>query len=201
MPINPYLDLMDLLAHVIRSVVPDGGEEVEDFTRHFSRLQLKTNDYFLQEGAVCNRIGFILSGMIRHYYISEEVETTRWVSTEGEFITAIGSFIPQKPSNHYLQAIVPCDLLVISKRDFEGVYHVNRTVQQLWLRMIEMTCMGFEDRIYMQLSADAEQRYLYMMEKWPQIIEKVPQKYVASMMGVQPESLSRIRAKLQKRIS
>lgn len=82
--------------------------------------------------------------MIRHYYINDSIETTRWVSTEGEFVTALGSFIQQKPSSHYLQAIVPCDLLVISKSNFENVYKTNPAVQQLWLRMIELTCLGLK---------------------------------------------------------
>lgn len=190
-----------ILSQTISAVVPDAGDEVAEFVKQFELVQLKTDEFFVKEGAVCSRIGFILKGMIRHYYMSESVETTRWVSVDGEFVTALGSYLKQQPCNHYLQAITTCEVLIISKSNFDKIYTSSVTVQKLWLRMIEYTCLGFEDRIYMQLSSDAEQRYLYMMEKWPQIIEKVPQKYIASMMGVQPESLSRIRAKLQKRIS
>ncbi len=191
----------DLFFQTIQAVVPGQSEDVAAFAKHFEPMQLKTDDFFVKEGGVCSRIGFIRKGMIRHYYVNDNVETTRWVSVEGEFITALGSFIQQKPCNHYLQAISPCDLWVISKSNFDKVYNDSSFVQKLWLRIIEATCLGFEDRIYIQLSSDAEKRYLYMMEKWPAIIEKVPQKYIASMMGIQPESLSRIRAKLQKRIS
>jgi len=186
----------DLLFKVIQSVVPVSEEELEEFAAPFQLQTLKTDDYFAKEGEPCHRIGFILKGMIRHFYINDETETTRWVSLEGEFIAALGSFILQKPSNHYLQAIAPTEILVISKSDFDRIYQTNKMVQQLWLRMIEMTCLGFEDRVYQQLSADAEKRYLYMMKVWPQIIKNVPQKYIASMMGIKPESLSRLRAKL-----
>jgi CRP-like cAMP-binding protein len=186
----------DLLLKTIQSVVPVSEKELEEFAAPFQLIHLKTDDYFAKEGEPCLRIGFIQKGMIRHFYSNEETETTRWVSLEGEFTAVLSSFILQKPSNHYLQAIAPTELLVISKADFDQVYRNNTMVQQLWLRMIEMTCLGFEDRIYQQLSADAEKRYLYMMKVWPQIIKNVPQKYIASMMGIKPESLSRLRAKL-----
>jgi len=186
----------DLLFKTIQSVVPVSENELDEFTDRFQVISLKTDDYFAKEGEPCLRIGFILKGMIRHFYLNEDTETTRWVSLEGEFIAVLSSFILQKPSNHYLQAIAPTELLVISKSDFDQMYRTSNMVQQLWLRMIEMTCLGFEDRIYQQLSADAEKRYLYMMKMWPQIIKNVPQKYIASMMGIKPESLSRLRAKL-----
>lgn len=169
---------------------------MEEFADRFQVVTLKTDDYFAKDGEPCNRIGFIQKGMIRHFYVNDEEETTRWVSLEGEFIAVLSSFILQKPSNHYLQAIAPTELLVISKHDFDQIYRTSNMVQQLWLRVIEMTCLGFEDRIYQQLSADAKKRYLYMMKVWPQIIKNVPQKYIASMMGIKPESLSRLRAKL-----
>jgi len=186
----------DLLFKTIQAVVQVSEKELEEFASPFQLINLKTDDYFAKEGEPCLRIGFILKGMMRHFYLNEDTETTRWVSLEGEFIAVLGSFIMQKPSNHYLQAIAPTELLVISKQDFDRIYYTNNMVQQLWLRMIEMTCLGFEDRIYQQLSADAEKRYLYMMKVWPQIIKNVPQKYIASMMGIKPESLSRLRAKL-----
>jgi CRP-like cAMP-binding protein len=188
-----------LLLTTIEAVLPKGVHDIQEFATLFESVHLDANEFFLKEGSVCSSIGFILNGMIRHYYINDSIETTRWVSKEGEFVTALGSFLQQKPSSHYLQAIVSCDLLVISKSDFEKVYKTNPSVQQLWLRMMEHTCLGFEDRIYIQLSSDAEKRYLYMIEKWPQLIEKVPQKYIASMMGIKPESLSRLRSKLAKK--
>ncbi|GHN00779.1 cyclic nucleotide-binding protein [Cytophagales bacterium WSM2-2] len=193
----------DLFFQVISSVVPGGVDEgIAEFASYFEAIQLKTDDFFVREGTVCSRIGFIQKGMIRHYYIDDDVETTRWVSVEGEFITGLGSYIRQKPCNHNLQAIAPTELWVISKSNFDKAYQNSPAVRQLWLHTIEELCLGFEDRIYTQLSSDAEKRYLYMMEKWPQIIEKVPQKYIASMMGIKPESLSRLRAKLtQQRIS
>jgi CRP-like cAMP-binding protein len=186
----------DLLFKTIQSVVPASEIEMDLFFSRFKMIKLETDDYFAKDGEPCLNIGFIQKGMIRYFYSNDGDETTRWVSLEGEFIAVLSSFILQKPSNYYLQAITPTELLVISKTDFDQIYRASTMVQQLWLRMIEMTCLGFEDRIYQQLSADAEKRYLYMMKVCPQIIKNVPQKYIASMMGIKPESLSRLRAKL-----
>jgi hypothetical protein len=67
--------------------------------------------------------------------------------------------------------------------------------------MIELNVIGFEDRVYQQLASDAEERYLYFMKHFPRFLEKVPQKYIASMIGIKPESLSRLRSILSKGIS
>jgi len=161
----------DLLFKVIQSVVPVSEKELEEFAAPFQLINLKTDDYFAREGESCLRIGFILKGMIRHFYINDETETTRWVSLEGEFHCGIEIVLFwQKPSNHYLQAIAPTALLVISKSDFDQIYSTNKMVQQALASYDGNASLGFEDRIYQQLSADAEKRYLYMMKVWPQII-------------------------------
>ncbi|MEY3321048.1 MAG: hypothetical protein RLZZ417_631 [Bacteroidota bacterium] len=185
----------------MQQVVPITEAQATEFFQSFRRFDLEKDDFFVREGQLCNRIGFLETGMIRHYYINEKEEITRWMSLEGEFITQLGSFIRSTPSNQYLQAITPCKLWVIDRETWWKLYQKQEILRTFWVRMIELNVIGFEDRVYHQLASDAEERYLYFVKHFPRFLEKVPQKYIASMIGIKPESLSRLRSILSKGIS
>lgn len=185
----------------LQKVVPIADAQAIEFFQSFNPIDIKKDDFFVREGQQCNRIGFLETGMIRHYYINKKEEITRWMSLEGEFITALGSFIRSTPCNQNLQAITPCKLWVIDRESWWELYHKHEILRNFWVRMIEFNVIGFEDRVYQQLASDAEERYLYFMKHFPRFLEKVPQKYIASMIGIKPESLSRLRSMLSKGIS
>lgn len=187
----------------MQQVVPITEVQANEFFQFFNLLDVEKDAFFVRKGQLCNRIGFLETGMIRHFYINKKEEITRWMSLEGEFITQLGSFIRSTPSNQYLQAITPCKLWVIDRETWWKLYQKQEILRTFWVRMIELNVIGFEDRVYQQLASDAEERYLYLyfMKHFPRFLEKVPQKYIASMIGIKPESLSRLRSILSKGIS
>ncbi|MFN5169364.1 MAG: Crp/Fnr family transcriptional regulator [Cyclobacteriaceae bacterium] len=193
------MDVKLTFADLIQSIVKISSAQVEDFFHKFKLVQLPSNEMWVREGEICNVIGFLESGMIRHFYATEKDEVTRWVSLPGEFVTSLGSFISERPCSHFLQAISPCRIWILSKKDWLILYEQHSVLRDLWVRMIERNVVGFEDRVFQQLASDAEQRYFYFVKHFPGFIEKVPQKYIASMIGVKPESLSRLRAKLGRK--
>lgn len=188
-----------MFTKVLQAVVPISDEQAGNFFAHFEPQQLAAEEYFVREGQVCGRIAFLETGMVRHFYLNEGEEVTRWMSLEGDFLTSLGSFILQKPSSHYLQAVNPCKMWVINAPLWWKLYGEHEILRSLWTRMMEINVIGFEDRVYQQLASDAEQRYLYFMRHYPAFIERVPQKYIASMIGIKPESLSRLRASISKK--
>lgn len=191
-PIIPFKE-------AIRRVADISDAEAQVIFRHFKCEQLSVGDNYVKKNQICDYIGFIESGMLRHFYLQDGEEVTRWVSLENEFITALGSLISGEPCSHYLQAITNCRIWTLKKVDWAVLYQTHAAIRAFWLRGLEVNIMGFEDRIYQQLAGDAEQRYLFFINKYPAFLEKVPQKYIASMIGIKPESLSRLRKKLSKK--
>lgn len=191
-PIIPFKE-------AIRRVADISDAEAQVIFRHFKCEQLSVGDNYVKKNQICDYIGFIESGMLRHFYLQDGEEVTRWVSLENEFITALGSLISGEPCSHYLQAITNCRIWTLKKVDWAVLYQTHVAIRAFWLRGLEVNIMGFEDRIYQQLAGDAEQRYLFFINKYPAFLEKVPQKYIASMIGIKPESLSRLRKKLSKK--
>ena len=192
-------DIQSLFTRSLRQAVDISDAEAAFFFSHFEPLHIDAGSFFVKHGQTCRRIGFIESGMVRHYHMHGDEEVTRWMSMENEFVTALGSFILQQPCSHWLQAVTDCRLWTIGKSEWESFYERDRVYRDLWTRMLEVNVIGFEERVYQQLAGDAEQRYSYFAERFPGFLERVPQKYIASMIGIKPESLSRLRARLSKR--
>lgn len=190
---------LDLMSKTIQSVLTISAAEIKLFFEEFEVRSLETDDYFLKEGQVCNKIGFLTKGMVRHFYVDAKEETTRWVSLEGDFFISLASFITNQPSSHHLQAIAPSEVWELPKERWLKLYQDHAWVKELWARILEINCVGFENRVYQQLARSAEQRYEYIISRFPNFIQKVPQKYIASMMGVKPESLSRLRAQMARK--
>lgn len=164
----------------------------ENFTLH---KQLDEGDFFLQEGQVCRHLTLITAGLFRYFYHTEQGEVTRWISFEGDFMTSLASFIKEKPAVENIQAIKPAELWMMPKTVWVNLYEKHPFLQRFWLKTIEYNYIGMEERVFHQIALSAEQRYQWMLENYPRFNKEVPAKYIASMLGITPRHLSRIRAK------
>lgn len=163
------------------------------------RLQsLKKGSHFHSFGLPCTKIAFISEGKAHHYYPIDGKEITRWVSLEHTFLTSFESFVQQIPSLDAIQCIEDCTLYTASREAFMAIRDKHREMELLWSRMLERELSKYHYRIYQHLTTDAEKRYLDFLQKYPRIAREVPQKFLASMMGIEPRHLSRIRKKLSQ---
>ena len=158
-------------------------------------ILLEKGGFFHKKNKVCRKLGFIVKGMCRYYYDTEKEEVTRWVSLKNEFVTSLHSFISQDKSQEYIQAIQPTEILIATRQDWEDLYKEEEFVRQIWVRNIEDNYIGMENRVRNLIAMTAEERYQWMLKNQPKFNQFVPDKYVASMLGIEPRHLSRIRAK------
>jgi CRP-like cAMP-binding protein len=157
-------------------------------------LILEEGDYFLKENQICDKIGFIKQGMCRHFYLTEKNEFTRWVALPNNFLISISSFLTQRPSVEYIQALKKTEIIYITQKRWLEIQEEHEFIRQLWTKSIEDNYIGMEDRVFNLIAKTAEERYQWMLEKHPLFNQFVPDKYLASMLGVTPRHLSRIRA-------
>lgn len=159
-------------------------------------LNLNRNEYFHKEGQTCNLIGFVVSGTLRHFYNSENgEEITRWMGLSGEFITSLSSFISRSPATENIKAITPCKILILTRDYWAVLMKTESSLNQLWQHTIEQHYIGLETRVYNLIALDANQRYQWVVKYQPRFIKEVPDKYLASMIGIEPRHLSRLRRK------
>lgn len=188
------------MKHVLDIFLSKGFTETqaEMLTQSFSLFKgISEGEYFLQEGQTCQHIALIVKGQFRYYYNTEAGDVTRWISLQGDFMTSLSSFIQNNPAVETIQAVKESEVLMISRSAWMKLYDSQDFIRQFWLKSIEMNYIGMEERVFNQIALSAEERYQWMLNHYPRFNQEVPDKYIASMLGITPRHLSRIRG--QKR--
>lgn len=170
--------------------------EMAEITMFLTVTHLKKGEYFLKEGQVCKKIGFLNAGLIRHYYTTGDNEVTRWMSLPNDFTTSLRSFILQKPSIENLQAVADCELITFDRKAFDHLIEKNESFKTFYIKTLEYNYITIEDRVFSLIEKSAEERFQWMAKTQIRFIQQVPVMYTASMLGITPRHLSRLRKKL-----
>lgn len=178
--------------------VPDEHPILEEMTPYFEPLELARGEHWQEEGRRCQHMAFLYDGMISHCHYVDGKEHTRWVSLDPCFTTSLSSFINQTPCLETMKALVPCRMYVCKRQDFYTLKERYPILQHLWTIQMEQEVSGYEYRVTQLITTQAEQRYLNFIERYPAYLERLPQKHLAAMVGIEPRHLSRIRKKLAK---
>lgn len=175
-------------------------DELADILSHFHVRHLAKGELWLRTGEVCEYLAFINQGVMRMYHDIDGSEVTQWLTAENTFITAVSSFVFRTPSRWYINAVTDCSVLVISHAHFELLKKYSK-----WLEFDSMALANafalLEERMFFQLSMSADERYMQLMQNTPSLLNRVPLQYIASMLGITPETLSRLRKKHTRSIS
>lgn len=177
---------------------PISNELETELSVCFQPQSLEKGEYFHEVGKVCEKIAFVSSGMVRHFYEIDGEEYTRWVSLSNTFATSLHSFIHQTPSIDSLQCIAECSLYTSDHTDFDRIKNKFPVMQSIWSSALEQEISKYHNRVLLFISNNAEQRYLNFMNSHPRVVLEVPQKYLSSMLGIDPRHLSRVRKSISK---
>jgi CRP-like cAMP-binding protein len=140
-------------------------------------------------------LSFIESGLLRIYSISDGKEVTQWISTKGYFVTDLSSLLFESPARWTIQALTDVDLFTIQREDYRRIGTLVPKWHELEKLFIAKCFTFLEDRIFSHLSMTAEERYQLFFENNKDLFNQVPLQYIASMLGMTPETFSRIRKK------
>lgn len=146
----------------------------------------------MKNGEVCNFIGFLKQGCIRHFHIKDGDEITCDISFEDSFVTEFTSFNTGSKGQIAFQALEDSKLFLISKKQLAQLYQVNPKFEQLGRKIAENVAMRNSDIAMSLASEKPEKRYANLLKEKPEIFQRVQQKYIANILGIKPESLSRI---------
>jgi CRP/FNR family transcriptional regulator, anaerobic regulatory protein len=161
----------------------------------FQLTQIKKNEFFLKSGKSCDKLGFIQSGLLRIFVSTEDKEVTQWISTKGYFAVDLSSFVFETPARWTIQALVDTELYTIRRNDYRKICELVPQWHELEKLFLVRCFTILEDRIFSHLSMTAEERYNFFFENNKELFNQVPLQYIASMLGMTPETFSRIRRK------
>ncbi len=188
-------NIYENITATIKSFCTVSEQEMAEIAKFFSVVHLRKNEYFLKEEQVCKKIGFLNKGLIRHYYATNRNEVTRWMSLQNDFTTSLRSFILQIPSIENLQAVTDCELIVLDRKAFDYLLEKNEAFKTFYLKALEYNYITIEDRVFSLIEKSAEERFEWMAKTQIRFIQQVPVMYTASMLGITPRHLSRLRKK------
>jgi CRP-like cAMP-binding protein len=194
-----YLILMntDLKKFISRFVtLPDA--ELEEIAIKFKSKVVKKNSYILKEGDTCKDFVFVRKGCLRLYHVIDDIEVSVWFAFQHSSAIEVYSFISEDRSDYFLQAIEDSEVLYLSKKELKELYQHQPKMQEMMRNFWEAVLLDLINRFTALQKDSAEKRYLDLLNKQPDYLEAIPQKYLASFLGVTPTSLSRIRKKIRK---
>lgn len=149
----------------------------------------------LRTKRICGELSFIKSGLVRIYTAVDDKEVTQWISTPGYFVTDLASFLFQTPARWNIQALTDCELYTIDRTTYTDMGNAIPNWHLIEKIFISKCFIMLEDRVFRHLSQSAEERYQNLLASQPDLFNLVPLQYLASMLGMTPETLSRLRKK------
>ncbi len=186
---------MTELETYIQSYFGVSPEDLAAIASQFKEKQCKKGDFLLKTGNHCDELSFIQSGLIRIYVNTQEKEVTQWISSKGYFVTDLSAFVFDNPARWNMQALTDMKLYTISKKDYRLLGKDIPKWHELEKLFIARCFAFLEERIFSHLSMSAEERYQLFFEQNKSLFNEVPLQYIASMLGMTPETFSRIRKK------
>lgn len=197
MSLEPQTDL----ERYLQSYFGIGGKGLAQVAQLFVPQTLHRQQFLLQTGQYDRSMSFLRTGFLRIYAdaANGQKEITQWITTPGSFVMDLASFTFEQPARWNIQALTDCELYTISQADYRRIgdfYPAWPELEKLFLAKCFVT---LENRVFDQLSCTAEEKYLQLFNTNPAIFNEVPLQYIASMLGMTPETLSRIRKKQSSR--
>ncbi len=180
----------------IQAIVPLNTEEEQAFSQILEVKTLKKKQFLLQEGEICSKVSFINNGCLRLFYNVEGVENTIQFFFQNSWYTDYASFLTSKPTFENMQALETCEIVQFKKENLYKLFNQYPIFDRVGRIMAENAFLSLSQLNRMLVNETPEERYLNLFERRPQIVEKIPQHYIASYLGIKPESLSRIRKRI-----
>jgi CRP-like cAMP-binding protein len=186
-----------VLEKELREIAGMNDEEVELYLSFLTPKYLRKKDFLLMPGDICRYVTYINKGCMRRYSIDKHSkEVILNFALEDHWVGDLESFIFQKPTDFYVQTLEDCELLQLSRENFFRACKEIPKFKKFHDDKAQRNHYSALKRLSMAKSATPEEKYLDLMKKQPQLFQRVPLHYIASYLGIEPESLSRIRKRI-----
>lgn len=188
----------EAFSHSLKVICADLTEnELAFITSKVTVTKIKSKSFYLREGIVQESMGFIYSGLLRSYYISDDgKEITTAFLSENNTATDYRSFIQQIPSKFYIKSLEPCVFVNLSYKSIQQCYSNFKNFEKYGRLIAEYLLIKRQNRIESFLFENAEQRYLNFIEINTSLQNRITLTHLSSFLGIERQSLTRIRKKI-----
>ena len=171
--------------------------EIDNFHRLGTIRHLQKGEFFISEGKSCKEVAFIKSGILRSFFTPESgEEITYCITFPNTLMTAYSSFITSLPTLENIQAVAPCELLIIQKTAIDQLSETSLNWVRFFKIIAEQQYIELEKRLFLFQKEKAKKRYMDLLENQPAYVQQIPLQYLASYLGITPRHLSRLRKEI-----
>jgi CRP-like cAMP-binding protein len=160
------------------------------------RIQLRRfnkKEVITQAGETELYLNFISSGLARKYFRKGEEEIITQISMEDQMIHSQESFYSQSPSDYYVEAIEPTTLLSVSRQDLDTIFSTNANMERMGRKIVTFVLVLTERWQMSLLKMSPRERFISFVQSNSELMQRTPQKYLASLLNIQPETFSRFK--------
>lgn len=158
-----------------------------------NNLSIPSKTILLEEGKIADRLYLIRKGCLRLFFYNEGKDITFQFFFEGDFVASFDSLYRRKPSLFSLESIEPTEVSTIKRDDFYHLIEQTPSLKQIYEEKLIDRFHVYQQLFLSRIKNTPQQRYEELLKEYPDIIQRVPQHYMASYLGITPVSLSRIR--------
>lgn len=170
-------------------------EDISSILSRFDLIELKSDDFFLKEGQFCKSVAFIEDGCFMYSQLIDGEEKVCDFAIQNEWISQYESLLNNTASTVNIKAMTHASIWRITISEFEKLTKQFPKINSVRTYIAEQHFKKTNERANQLAVLNAEKRYRLFIKSNPEIIQKVPQYYIASYLGIKPQSLSRIRSK------
>jgi CRP-like cAMP-binding protein len=184
---QPFLD------HFSKNLPLSDQTKVE-IGRHLEILNLNKRHLLIQENQRHDFAYFVIKGAVRSFYLKDGIEVNTWFALENDMVGSLQNF-NDKPSRETMELVENSTLIAINIKKIKPLMLSNIQIANFINAIIEEYALFLEDKFYFSQMMNSIDKYLTLVDKQPQLLQRIPLTYIASFLGITRETLSRLRAK------
>jgi CRP-like cAMP-binding protein len=196
---SSYKAALDKLYHYLVAYVPMTKTEFHQFEPYIEIREFEKKVQVIGEGEVERYLNIIAMGLVRKYLPIRNKEITVQLASEGHLIHSELSFHYRVPSRAVVETIEPTVFFSISYDSLQQLYDQSAKVERIGRLMISDLFIKKDNRYFDQLRKSTRERFLEYVRTHPQMLQRVPQKYIASYLNIKPETFSRLKHLIRAR--
>lgn len=196
--IDKMKETYEALYSTFERLIVINDEERAIIREIFKPMQLKKGGYFSEMGKLNTRVGFLVEGLVYYYVLKGEDESITDFTKEGEFVSEYHTFIKKEKATQSIKAIEDCTFLVMDYPAIQRLYTEIKEGNKFGRMVLEHRFGIVVNQLLSLYMHSPEERYLFFLNSYPELVQRIPQYLIAAFIGVKPQSLSRIRKRLVK---
>lgn len=173
------------------------SEETKKIIFYFKKKLFDKGSYFVKEGKKSLQMGFIEIGQFQYYSITKTgEERTTYISLPNTFVASLLTYLTETPARENIRALTNATIWVIDKKDVVTLQNEIPSFKDFYIKLIEWQICCIDKAKFDLITLTAEERYEKVLREEPELLQQVPLQYIASMLGITPRHLSRLRNKV-----